>query len=149
MARFDEKDANAIDKLQAVDLTGDGFPELTYNVVFWGADNISSNFTAYRWAGHAFENIIGKDGVLFHRDMGGLVAVNNGKGKPSTLALYDFIWGPNDGHPPPHRYWMETYELKHGKFVRTGRKETRRKYDPENALVEFGIRIPSAGVTVL
>lgn len=149
IARFSYRESDAIRGLRAIDLTGDGRPELVYNTAIYGGSDGTVDFHVCQWTGRSFTNMIGaREGVLSHFLEGGVVAVSSGPGKPRKLVLYDFVWG-NESHADAHRYWAAWYELSNGKFVRTARKETRHKYGGRNPLIEFGITVPSASAQEL
>jgi len=145
ISKFAYKGKNGIDRLQAIDLTGDGVPEVTYDLVTYGGDNCQYQLRAHRWEGHAFKSIIGtNDGVLFHWDLGGAAALIGNKGNPSRIVLYNFTWGDSESHADPHHYAVEWYDLVNGRFVKTAIKQTKHRYYDKNPLAEFGIKVPSA-----
>ncbi len=150
VAKFAHANKSWVGDLRAIDLTGDGIPELTYNVQLVGGSDGWTDFYAYQWRDAAFTNIIGsKTGTLGHWLEGGVTQLRAPAGKPSKLVLYDFIWEGGESHADPHRYWAEWYELKDDKFVRVARQETKRKYGAKSPLSEFGIVGSSATATSL
>lgn len=136
--------------LRAIDLTGDGVPELAYRAESYGASSGTVEHHIYRWAGRGFKKIAGGPyGTFCHLLEGGLVALGSPSGKPRTLVLYDFIWGDDECHADPHRYWAEYYEIREAKARMVMQRETKRRYHGEHPLSEFGIVVPSTNAIEL
>lgn len=58
------------------------------------------------------------------------------------LAVWNFIWGPGEPHYTEHKYRIQIYQLRRGKFTQTFQTISRKKYDSDkgaNSLRELGI----------
>lgn len=137
---YREKDSGfTLKHLAARDLTGDGTPELIYTWECLGASDGTEDTHVYQWKDGKFRNIIGnKEGALSHTLEGGLIFQPGKPGKATTLILYDMIWGEDESHADPHRYYAEWYTLKNGKFSRSSKRETKKHYGDGDPMAEFG-----------
>jgi len=124
--------------LEAVELTGDGNPEILFRSVLWGASDASITLHVYACSKTSLANLVGNAEATFGHSLGGGVAIRPApKGKAATLLYYDVMWGDNEAHADPHRVWMETYKFRNGRFIKVGRRESRNKGDA--ALRELGL----------
>jgi len=140
--QYKEMNFNAIEQLQARELTGDGHPELLFATATYGASGGFMEYHALCYASGTFANLIGTpEGVLSHSLSGGLLIEDGEQPYPARLILYDAVWASQESRADAHRYRAEWYHLLDGKFVRVARMTTRHKYRDGNPLAEFNMTV--------
>lgn len=131
---------DVVDRLAAIDLTGDGTPELLLRGVMHGGSDDTLDIRCYRWTGKTLTGIIATpEGSLTHLLEGGLALLRHGPRQPVTLVRYDFIWADDESHADPHRFLVEWYTWHDGAFTLSQHRQTAKKYTEGDPLREFGI----------
>ena len=76
---------------------------------------------------------------------GGFFFGDLGHGIGFGAAQWDFVWGEDEGHPPPHKYEVKLYKWNGWRFEWERVFRTRRKYDsPQKALRAYGFNFMDA-----
>jgi serine/threonine protein kinase len=151
----DPEPADSIGDIQAVDISGDGVPELLLDSMLYGASTTSHRFYVFGFANETFVNQIPNDSGMFqevmngkgkcfqYNDNGGVeVSYDAGAEKCPVLCFYGWAKdGPGyAGASSPNPYEAEFYTWQDGKLHLTAKKRTQRYYDSKkDALTELGI----------
>jgi len=73
---------------------------------------------------------------------GGIYLGDLGSGQGYGLAVWDFIWGPNESHVDPHHYKLALYryDMAHSRFMLFKTVESKEKHSSyDEALSELGL----------
>ncbi len=98
------------------------------------------------WEAVAIGVVNGKLEVLTYETMqtsneGGFFFGDLGHGLGLGAAQWDFVWGEDEGHPPPHKYEVKLFKWNGWRFEWEKVIRTRRQYNsPQTALRAYGFK---------